>query len=635
MITVLMDETSSPGETLPSWPEPTHTIEMNPVPPLRPAVTVYEVLFNIPEDAMDMDDRTLFPTPRGEWNPHVYFPRTIMAGGGSYDIHYLGHRAFTTRELACMQSFPVDYIFAGRGGEKRRQVGNAVPPALGLAVMREVVRHLKRCDATRKRRGFTDKNRRARSLINNYNVVDIEVPMEDHDEVLYLESPPSFGQVDLQSALATLSNELSEAQHCSEQHERASGDHDDIDWMGTDDNDSDVVEILEEDDLDDVEDLIQEVELIDLDDDPVAFIADEYGTEVRDPNADSVQSIFEPSQPAEHRRRRRRRRDRHSAVSPGIRTVEWGGQFHQVSHDISDEEFLELMQAAWDFDQLDEHEVRAAGPSGQEEQESFGIFADSSSREFGISCEGEPGARQQRSSDITFQTADESIVIPDSDGLSGESIEVIDSDTEDCSPRYSSKYNVSRAVDFGYSDMDAPPISFHQTERNPHLTQNPFGTFNTLHDEQPVIPASGPNSGSVYNMSFTGRSRSQTPIPSHGRTSPWTPRNLAFRPRNNPATLNYPTTSFYSSTRASPYQREGSLPSNAIDLSDDTSLQMTKETRTIYDEDDVSDGDDDDTRPLMCNRASAPRMTTSEPIELSDDEGDDEVVQTGVYYRRT
>ena len=38
------------------------------------------------------------------------------------------------RELASVQSFPVDFKFSGNRSSIYRQIGNAVPPVLGYAV---------------------------------------------------------------------------------------------------------------------------------------------------------------------------------------------------------------------------------------------------------------------------------------------------------------------------------------------------------------------------------------------------------------------------------------------------------------------------------------------------------------------
>lgn len=48
--------------------------------------------------------------------------------------HPNGLRRMTCRELACVQSFPLDFEFCGTGSSIYRQIGNAVPPLLAKAI---------------------------------------------------------------------------------------------------------------------------------------------------------------------------------------------------------------------------------------------------------------------------------------------------------------------------------------------------------------------------------------------------------------------------------------------------------------------------------------------------------------------
>ena len=48
--------------------------------------------------------------------------------------HPNGIRRMSCREVACVQSFPVDFVFAGAGSSIYRQIGNAVPPLMAKAV---------------------------------------------------------------------------------------------------------------------------------------------------------------------------------------------------------------------------------------------------------------------------------------------------------------------------------------------------------------------------------------------------------------------------------------------------------------------------------------------------------------------
>ena len=115
-------------------------------------MTLYEAISPVPANASDHNPMP-FLMNRGAYSPHSYFNRTIMAGGGDYDIHPSGERPFTLRELACIQTFPVDYQFHGLLGEKKRQIGNAVPPILGKAVLEAVKGWMERSDEMRKNGG--------------------------------------------------------------------------------------------------------------------------------------------------------------------------------------------------------------------------------------------------------------------------------------------------------------------------------------------------------------------------------------------------------------------------------------------------------------------------------------------------
>ena len=60
--------------------------------------------------------------------------RTVKENHGGVFLHYKKNRFMTPRELARLQSFEDDFIFEGSKSQILVQLGNAVPPKLGLAI---------------------------------------------------------------------------------------------------------------------------------------------------------------------------------------------------------------------------------------------------------------------------------------------------------------------------------------------------------------------------------------------------------------------------------------------------------------------------------------------------------------------
>lgn len=135
-----------PGEKLPPWPAATH----GPGPGLRPYATEAQAIDRIPQNATLHDIRYARRVNGGQpRNPHSPFGRTITCGGAD-SLHYGGQRAFTPRELACLQGFPVAHRFEGTGvTEVRRQIGNAFPPSVVRVIYGHLRRWLERRDGRR------------------------------------------------------------------------------------------------------------------------------------------------------------------------------------------------------------------------------------------------------------------------------------------------------------------------------------------------------------------------------------------------------------------------------------------------------------------------------------------------------
>ncbi|KAK8068961.1 rid1 [Apiospora phragmitis] len=112
---------SCPGEPLPDFPKSTHS--PNGAGNTKRYVTVADALSQIPGDQRRLDSShdiwavKHFDPRKASWNSNVPLPRTIVtSGAGNY--HPSGIREFTCRELATLSSFPVNYVFNGRIGEK-------------------------------------------------------------------------------------------------------------------------------------------------------------------------------------------------------------------------------------------------------------------------------------------------------------------------------------------------------------------------------------------------------------------------------------------------------------------------------------------------------------------------------------
>ncbi len=70
-----------------------------------------------------------------------------LAKDGYWYIHPEQHRTLTVREAARLQTFPDTFRFAGSRSHQFRQIGNAVPPALGESVGSAILDSLRGCDS--------------------------------------------------------------------------------------------------------------------------------------------------------------------------------------------------------------------------------------------------------------------------------------------------------------------------------------------------------------------------------------------------------------------------------------------------------------------------------------------------------
>lgn len=131
------------------YPEPTH--DKNAANGKKPWVTVQEVMDKIPDPDKpnDLFNHT-YSAYKLNFNgylghrplaPDKPAPTVTARGDNKGGVvilpHPNGKRRMSCRELAAVQSFPLDYHFIGARSSVYRQIGNAVPPLLGYAVAKE------------------------------------------------------------------------------------------------------------------------------------------------------------------------------------------------------------------------------------------------------------------------------------------------------------------------------------------------------------------------------------------------------------------------------------------------------------------------------------------------------------------
>jgi DNA (cytosine-5)-methyltransferase 1 len=144
-----------PGEALPHYADPTHG-RPGYGPNLLRRENIATTISGIPDDAEDHDLAKALR--RWEKSHREAFSenslaRTITCGGGEFNYHPSGRRAYTDREMALLQTFPMDYKFCGRN--TRKQIGNAVPPRFAQAVYSEVLKSLRETDEEEAKGNFT------------------------------------------------------------------------------------------------------------------------------------------------------------------------------------------------------------------------------------------------------------------------------------------------------------------------------------------------------------------------------------------------------------------------------------------------------------------------------------------------
>jgi len=120
---------------LPQIPKPTHGEGTNqPLPNARDAIDAvlkYQGQLPNSEGRKTISTKPLARLPESG-------PAATVRASGLPPFHYREDRCISVREAACLQSFPLDYVFYGSLPEQYRQVGNAVPVQLATAIARSI-----------------------------------------------------------------------------------------------------------------------------------------------------------------------------------------------------------------------------------------------------------------------------------------------------------------------------------------------------------------------------------------------------------------------------------------------------------------------------------------------------------------
>ena len=134
---------------MPNFPEPTHSKYPSETG-LKPWTTINENIGLIPR---------LWPNHRPQLSRDIIKApfsgdtqaKCITTSGGENNHHPSGRRCYTVRELACLQTFPLEHMFADACDTiLKTQVGNSVPPLFAKALMEECKRSMMEADSLRK-----------------------------------------------------------------------------------------------------------------------------------------------------------------------------------------------------------------------------------------------------------------------------------------------------------------------------------------------------------------------------------------------------------------------------------------------------------------------------------------------------
>lgn len=138
---------AAPGEKLPPFPSPTHAAEPDTQKDgshrQKKFVSAIKACWGL-VPGMDLHDPAgVKQIQRQPWDGNQPMNRTITTSGGQA-YHWDGERDLTLAEFARLQGFPEDYIF--KAPCIKKQIGNAFPPTVVHAIMKQIVHSLELAD---------------------------------------------------------------------------------------------------------------------------------------------------------------------------------------------------------------------------------------------------------------------------------------------------------------------------------------------------------------------------------------------------------------------------------------------------------------------------------------------------------
>lgn len=135
---------SCPGETLPTFPEPTHGLRIG----LKKPTTIRQVLRALKPYKASMPDimRSSRPRDASAYNADTPLRGLISCDGGVGNLHPNGQRTFELCELAALQSFLATHQFSGGKTAILKQIGNAVPSCFAKTLFEHIAASLRESD---------------------------------------------------------------------------------------------------------------------------------------------------------------------------------------------------------------------------------------------------------------------------------------------------------------------------------------------------------------------------------------------------------------------------------------------------------------------------------------------------------